>query len=103
MTFELEPEHHLPPAEENAPFFATEDAFLQAVFDNWIYFARVLLAKYRWLFEWERDIGPNAALGTGWYVPLAVPKAQERDFEVTLGSCDVQDILVDAIEPCPNP
>jgi len=90
-------------APQDAPFFATEDAFLQAVYDNWIYFARVLLAKYRWLFEWELETGSRAPLGAGWYVPLAAPKAEERKFEVALGSCDVQDILVDAIERCLNP
>jgi hypothetical protein len=90
-----------PEAPQDGPFFATKDTFLQAVFDNWIYFARVLLAKYRWLFAWERETGTEAPLGTGWYVPLQVPKAK-RKFEVTLGSCDVQDILLDAIERCLN-
>src|SRR5215467_9457628 len=99
MTWNHEPENPLFPSEENAPFFATKDAFLQAVFDNWIYCARVLLDKYHWLFAWERDIGPHAPLGTGWYVPLALPKAN-RKFEAALGSCDVQDILVDAIARC---
>ena len=63
---------------------------------------RVLLTKYAWLFEWERETGTEAPLGTGWYVPLQVPKAR-RKFEVALGSCDVQDILLDAIERCLNP
>jgi hypothetical protein len=102
MVWNHEPENHCSPSEENAPFFATEDAFLQAVYDNWTYFIRVLLAKYRWLFAWERDIGPHAPLGTGWYVPLVLPKAN-RKFEATPGGCDVQDILVDAIERCINP
>jgi hypothetical protein len=91
-----------PEAPQDAPFFATKDTFLQAVFDNWIYCARILLAKYRWLFAWERETGTEAPLGTGWYVPLQVPKAK-RTFEVALGSCDVQDILVDTIERCLNP
>jgi hypothetical protein len=119
MTLKRELDHHYPhsssthyrphdtagPAPEvpqGAPFFATEDALLQVVFDNWTYFVRVLLAKYRWLFAWERDIGPQAPLGTGWYVPLVLPNAN-RKFEAALGGCDVQDILLDAIERCTNP
>ena len=101
MTWNHAPENYPSPSEENAPFFTTKDAFLHAVYDNWTYFERVLLAKYCWLFEWEREIGPHAPLGTGWYVPLQVPKAK-RKFEVALGSYDVQDILVDAIERCLN-
>jgi len=34
MTWHHEPENQLSPSEEYAPFFATEDAFLQAVYDN---------------------------------------------------------------------
>jgi hypothetical protein len=103
MTWHHAPENQLSPSEEHAPFFATEDAFLHAVYDNWSYFVRVLLAKYAWLFEWERETGSCAPLGAGWYVPLAVPKAEERKFDVALGSCDVQDILLDGIERCINP
>jgi len=102
MTWNHAPENQLSPSEEHAPFFATEDAFLHAVYDNWTYFARVLLAKYAWLFEWERETGSRAPLGAGWYVPLAVPKAEEREFDVALSSCDVQDLLVDGIERCLN-
>src|SRR5215470_10147557 len=102
MVWNHAPENHASSSEENAPFFATQDAFLHAVYANWTYFARVLLAKYAWLFAWERETGTEAPVGTGWYVPLQVPKAK-RKFEVALGSYDVQDLLVDAIERCLNP
>src|SRR5215471_14478803 len=89
-----------PEAPHDAPFFATKDAFLQAVYDHWSYFICYLLKRYRWLFAWERETGPDAPLGAGWYVPLVLPKAEERAFDVALGSCDVQDILLDGIERC---
>jgi hypothetical protein len=90
-----------PEAPQDAPFFATEDAFLHAVYANWEYCIRSLLKRYPWVFEWERETGTDAPLGTGWYVPLVLPKAN-RKFEAALGSCDVQDVLLDAIERCLN-
>jgi hypothetical protein len=91
-----------PAAPQDAPFFATKDDFLQAVYANWEYFIRYLLKRYLWLFEQERETGARAPVGAGWYVPIVAPKAN-RNFEAALGSCDVQDMLVDAIERCLNP
>jgi hypothetical protein len=86
---------------EHTPFFATEDAFLQAIYDKWEYFIRYLLKHYHWLFEQERETGSRAPVNAGWYVPIMVPKAH-RTFDALVGSCDVQDVLVDAIERCLN-
>ena len=64
MTWNHEPENHLSPSEipshcssdpagpapeapQAVPFFATQDAFLQAVYDHWSYFTRCLLKWYR--------------------------------------------------------
>src|SRR5262249_26214499 len=93
---------------EEVPFFTDETAFLDAVFgkdgENWTYFVRVLLARYRWLFEREREIGRHAPVGAGWYVPLEVPqdpaKKALRNFDIVIGSCDAEDIIMDALERC---
>jgi hypothetical protein len=87
---------------EPTPFFATEDAFLQAVYDNWTYFIRYLLKRYRWLCEQERETGSRAPVNAGWYVPIMVPKAHRR-FDALLKSCDVQGVLLDAIARCLTP
>jgi hypothetical protein len=88
---------------EIVPFFSDETAFIDAVFgkdgENWQYFVRVLARKYRSLVEQEREIGRQAPLGAGWYVPVTVLKAR-RAFEVAIGSCDAQDIILDAIKRC---
>jgi hypothetical protein len=84
---------------ENAPFFATEDAFLQAVYDNWTYFIRYLLKYYSMLCERERETGSHAPVNVGWWVSIAVPRANRR-FDALLKSCDVQELLVDALELC---
>ena len=99
MTLNHEPENYLPPSEENTPFFATEDAFLHAVFDNWTYFIRYLLTHYPMLCERERETSSRTLVGARWWVSIAVPKAQ-RTFDALLGSCDVQALMVDAIELC---
>lgn len=92
----------LPPSEEPAPFFATEDAFLQAVYANWTYFIRFLIKHYPQLFERERETGSRAPINAGWWVFMTVPRAH-RTFDALLGRCDVQDILLDALERCLNP
>lgn len=92
----------LPPSEEPAPFFATEDAFLQAVYANWTYFIRFLIKHYPQLFERERETGSRAPINAGWWVCMTVPRAH-RTFDALLGRCDVQDILLDAMERCLKP
>ena len=87
---------------EYVPFFATEDAFLHAVYANWNYFIRFLMKHYPRLLERERETGSGAPVGSGWYVPLPIPQAT-RTFDALLGLCDGQDILVDALERCLNP
>src|SRR5262249_45323079 len=43
-------------------------------------------------------------VGAGWYVPLEVPqdltKKALRNFDVVIGSCDAEDIIMDALERC---
>jgi hypothetical protein len=99
MTWNHEPENPLSPSEENAPFFATKDAFLHAVYDNWTYFVRYLLKYYSMLCGRERETGSRAPVNVGWWVSIAVPRANRR-FDALLKSCDVQDLLVDALELC---
>jgi hypothetical protein len=88
-----------PAASQDAPFFATKEVFLQAVYDHWNYFARYLLKHYPTLFARERETGSCAPLGAGWWAFIEVPQAQRR-FDALLGSCDVQDILLEAITRC---
>src|SRR5437870_1130887 len=99
MTLPPAPHDHRPSAEGHAPFFATADGFVDTVYTDWSYFMRVPIAQFPALFERERETGTRAPLGAGWYVPLVVPKARRR-FETRLATCDVQELLVDAIDLC---
>jgi hypothetical protein len=84
---------------DRVPFFATEDAFLQAVYDNWRYFVRVLVNQFPSLVERRRATGSAAPLHGGWRSHLDTDTSS-RHYEVCFGSCDAEDIIMDALERC---
>jgi len=88
---------------EAVSFFPDETAFLDTVFgkdgENWKYFVRVLVNKFPFLVECRRATGPTAPLYIGWRSHLDTDTSYRR-YEVLIGSCDAEDIIMDAIERC---
>src|SRR5215471_11698971 len=88
---------------EEVPFFTDETAFLDAVFgkdgENWTYFVRVLVKQFPSLVERRRATGPTAPLYVGWRSHLDIDTSYRR-YEVLIGRCDAEDIILDAIKRC---